>query len=218
MLIGNKGSLVDIVNEVKRKEPIFITAEVDEFLPSCSGLDYSKFIRFDIGTRGMEGEHLGTGALKEVYARRLLAGIYFSQEVSHRSEAYRDTIFAYDKAGRAAKLLSNSTGDDAKFWILRSALTRLLSGRFSETGGFCKDAFFSYLFVAESALRLLDQNSLDIPDFTYERIFDIFTNAFDKMDHFLNDRFLAEPKVYETYRRVASGHEKFVWQSRRLHA
>lgn len=219
MLNSNSRSLVEIVENVRREEPVLITSEVEEFLPSCSNLSYFAFTRFDKDTRDIERSHLDNDDLREVYARRLLAGFYFSQEVDSRSCAYRDAIFAYDRAGRAAKILTNSTGDDAKFWMFRSALTRLSSGRLNESGGFYEDAFFTYLFVAESALWLIDyEGDLDILGLTRERAFDIFVGAFGKMKGFSNERFLTGAKVSEIYRRVISGYERVIAQPQRLHA
>lgn len=211
-----KTNLVEIVENVRREEPVLITPEVEEFLEVCSNIDYFRFVRFDRNTRAMERGDTSVEILEEIYARRLLAALYFKEQIENVNSADRDAIFAYDRAGSASNTLAVATNEH-KFWFFRSALTRLSSAKISETRCFYQDAFYSYAFVADSTLSALElkKDLSVVPGFSYGRVLDIFINAVGKMGQF-SPYCGRNSKILDIQGRVSRAYEDFVSSKRLL--
>lgn len=202
--------LVELIEATRIGEPVLITEEVDALLEEVCSLSYNQFFDYDRSTRRIEERRLLKNELREVYARRLLAALFFGSKLALGSYMIQKILyFAYDRAGTMANALHKADNDDQKpKWLVRSMITRSRSAEINKSIGNNLDAFFSYVFSAGSAMRLIsyiDGNYLKdpIPMWTRERTLSLVSENMEKAKRILNTGLsLRNDKVFSVYKSV----------------
>src|SRR3989344_5974374 len=117
--------LVELIEATRIGEPVLITEEVDALLEEVCSLSYNQFFDYDRSTRRIEERRLLKNELREVYARRLLAALFFGSKLALGSYMIQKILyFAYDRAGTMANALHKADNDDQKpKWLVRSMIT-----------------------------------------------------------------------------------------------
>lgn len=144
-----------IVNRERAQEPLLITPELETVLMKIKDLDILGFHRYDRQTRFREEQerHPSFQETQWLYARRLLAGMFFED----RQDSDKDAAYAYGRAGKQASNLARQDPNKGWriIWKLRTMITQSRAADLYYDIGNTKEAFCSYAFAANATLDVL---------------------------------------------------------------
>lgn len=204
------------LESILERERILITPCVRDILGDISTLDEARLHNFCVATNSIpraDGFY-SVDQLKDLYARKLVAGIYFGSIRSELDSSEHEMAkFGYYDAAKWAIVLSDQDSDGSYLWRLRAAICSYKKAELCDNTKQKTDAFFGYVYATRSmvdVLRAVSSAAFDAKDHGWPRkkLIGFFRDCVNRATELKIGVEIRDDKIFGLYRIAVGYFEK----------